>query len=350
MSLYEARLQADRDAIDRRLKTLAESVREALGRAVKAMVAGDLDACYLVALDDKPINRESRAIDALCHEFVARHFPAAGHLRFISSALRLNVEIERLGDYAVNLGLSSVRLSAPPSGELASKLGDLAEQALEMLSDAISAWATRDAEFAQATRSARDRIEAGKGRLEEWLGEGTSGLSARDTMILGDLIHNLERVSGQARNICEETLFTVSGVSKPATVYRVLFVDERNDRLSQLAEAFARKAFPQSGNYASAGWAPADELDREMRALARAAGLDLGGALPRDLEAERAQLHRYQVVVALGAGARQQLGRLPYKTIALEWRLDEAELPDQFKQLAANVQELMVTLRGEGAT
>ena len=68
-----------------------------------ALLTRDRELAAEVILGDLPINREVRAIDALCHAFVARHLPSAGHLRFVSSVLRLNVELERIGDYAVTI-------------------------------------------------------------------------------------------------------------------------------------------------------------------------------------------------------------------------------------------------------
>ena len=68
----------------------------------------------------------------------------------------------------------------------------------------------------------------------------------------------LERVSDQAKNICEETVFAVTGEGKAAKVYNILFIDEDNSCQSQMAEAMARKSFPHAGRYTSAGRQPAD--------------------------------------------------------------------------------------------
>ena len=57
----------------------------------------DNELAYLTVLGDNPINRNSRKLDSLCHAFIARHLPSAGHLRLMSSIVRVNVALERIG-------------------------------------------------------------------------------------------------------------------------------------------------------------------------------------------------------------------------------------------------------------
>ena len=78
MKRYEARLAHDLNAIQKRVAGIADAVRAAVNEAVVGLETFDKDRLYDVILNDHPINRESRAIDAMCHAFVARHLPAAG--------------------------------------------------------------------------------------------------------------------------------------------------------------------------------------------------------------------------------------------------------------------------------
>ena len=86
------------------------------------------------------MNRMTRRIDHLCHLFVARHLPSAGHLRFISATLRLDVELERVGDYAVSIAREAVQLSEPPTSAIARDIEMMAEQVQAVLHDAIRAF------------------------------------------------------------------------------------------------------------------------------------------------------------------------------------------------------------------
>ena len=87
------------------------------------------------------------------------------------------------------------------------------------------------------------------------IGEGDSP-SISDLYALLLCINRMERIGDQAKNICEETVFSVTGETKAPKVYRVQFVDRGNDAASIMAEAIARTSYPESGEYSSSGWQP----------------------------------------------------------------------------------------------
>ena len=97
MVLYEQRLSEDLQQIRYKVQDIADRVCAALENAVAAIAADDRDALHQVVMNDYGINRDIRCIDKRCHEFVARHLPAAGHLRFISAVLRITIALERAG-------------------------------------------------------------------------------------------------------------------------------------------------------------------------------------------------------------------------------------------------------------
>jgi len=101
MNGYERRLAEDKREIRRRVVAVGERVRAAVEMSVESLLRGDRAECARVILGDLPINREVRSINKLCHAFIARHLPSAGHLRFVSAVLQMNIGLERIGDYAV---------------------------------------------------------------------------------------------------------------------------------------------------------------------------------------------------------------------------------------------------------
>ncbi len=132
----------------------------------------------------------------------------------------------------------------------------------------------------------------------------------------------LLRVSDQAENIAQETLFAATGETKNPKVYRILFVDRANDCRSQLAEAYSRKTFPECATFSSAGWDPADSIRPEIAALP-------GGpwashrrtATPKRVPDLMAEPKHFHVVIGLDEKAREMIGELPYKTVFLNWDL-----------------------------
>ena len=90
MTHYEARLQRDLDAIRERTRAIGEMVKTALADSLRALRERDHELASRTILGDFPINRAILELDHLCHVFVARHLPAAGVLRYVSSILRVN--------------------------------------------------------------------------------------------------------------------------------------------------------------------------------------------------------------------------------------------------------------------
>ena len=155
-------------------------------------------------------------------------------------------------------------------------------------------------------------------------------------------------VSDLAKNVCEEAVFVATGRTKPRTVYKVLFVDKRNNLASKLAEGIARKGFPECAEYASAGWKPADAVDTILTAFCEDRGFDPGRDTPTRLETTRDRLNDYDVIVGLEGDLRSHIEELPFHTVLLQWKIDAAsdELDALHKAIAPKVLELCETLCG----
>ena len=356
MSHYERRLAADKEEIRRRLAEVGDRVEEAIGGAVEALLTGDRGAASELILADLPINRETRAIDAICHAFVARHLPSAGHLRFVSSALRLTVILERIGDYAVTIAREAVQLTEPVPESVAGDIRRLSGESRDMLSQALRAFSGRDPELARETKPLGKVVGRTYDQMVRELLSLSEARPLKDLFALQSVYNKLDRVSDQAKNLCEETLFEVLGETKPPKIYRVLFVDARDTILGPLAVALARKAFSNSGRFESAGWQPGDAPATDLVNLAADMGLDLDP--PSKLTTSRDALARHHVIVGLAPGTRARLPELPYQTALLEWSLpslDGAEsvrlgLQQIMQDLSNRITELMITLRGEEAS
>ena len=122
MSHLEARLEHDINKIRAQMAEQSQEVIRAVKDAVHALQTGNKPLAYDTILRDHPINRQMREIDRICHRFIAVHLPSAGHLRLLSAVIRVNIELERIGDYAVTIAREGVQMSAPPSGVMAREL------------------------------------------------------------------------------------------------------------------------------------------------------------------------------------------------------------------------------------
>lgn len=362
MTHYEERLEQDLKTIQSRVKEIGARVGQALKDAVQSVITGDRELANSTILGDLPINREVREIDRLTHAFVARHLPTARHLRFVSSVLRLNIELERIGDYAVAISREAIQLAAPPNGSVLRDVELIGDQAQSIYNEAMKAFNAGNADMARGIKGMSGQVDSTYQRVfSDLLQEGEErARPIKDLFALLVIINRLGRVSDQAKNICEETIFAATGETKGEKVYPILFIDEKNDCLSQMAEAYARKFYPESGRYASAGWAPADHLDPRFELFMDSHGFNLKGLEPEQLDASRESLNDYYAVVSLQSGARAQIAEIPFHTLLLEWDLPEipadldqertrALLEEAYKKVSLEVRELMETLRGENA-
>jgi phosphate transport system protein len=359
MKRYEARLNHDLNAIQKRVAGIADAVRAAVNEAVTGLETFDKERLYRVVLDDHPINRESRAIDAMCHTFVARHLPAAGPLRFVSSVLRLNIGLERIGDYAVTMGRVGVQLNQPIPENLMSNIRELADQTIHMLRTATRAFLEEDAELARETKPIAKEIDVVYDRMFHNIVTADDGRPRTEVVRILTILDQIERVSDQAKNICEEAVFVATGETKKPKVYKVLFVDRTNTLVSQLAVAMARKAFPESGEFKAAGWEPGSALDPALERIGSQLGLDVDDLKVREFGQLVQFPAKHHVIVTLVPTDDTELPQIPFHSILEKWNLGprptgddaaiDARLEDLSRDLRAHIRDLMVTLRGEDA-
>lgn len=348
MSHYEARLEHDLDCISRDLSTIADQVQDALRSAVHALLSGDRKQAYACILGDLPINRAVRKLDRDCHGFIAIHLPSAGHLRWISAVMRVNSGLERIGDYAVTICREAVQLPRAPEGLLALELELMSKESQEMLVQALQCFAERNAEAARATMTLADQVERAFDTVLEELTSRNGEWTKRDIYALLVIFHEIERVSDQAKNICEETVFAATGQGKTPKTYRVLFLDRDNAAIGKLAEALGRKSYPKRMVFTSAGRAAATAFDPHMSQLVGQRGVDLSGESPRAISPVEGELDEYHVIVSLEGAVTDYFESIPFHTTALEWDLGGApalDAPDAAERWEAIYRDLSVRLR-----
>ena len=362
MSHYEERMQADLDEIRRGLAQMGEMVESNVRGAIRALLHRDRGAAAQSVLSDNPINRKMREVDRLCHVFVARHLPSAGVLRTISAALRLTVGLERIGDYAVTIARETAQLERDIPEQIARDIDLVADHSLLLLSQAMRAFNERNPELARGTKDLagqgkrtshrvfHDLVQAGQ--------EAAPPLSDLFAMLL--CINRLERIGDQAKNICEETIFAVTGEVKQPKVYRIQFVDRANDAKSVMAEAVARKLFPNSGRYTSAGWQPAGRIVPDVAAFLERHGHDVSQLSSKAFDASYGALEDHHVIVGIDADVTERIAELPFHTTVVRWDVgpngEAAEsmqgdewLTAVYRDLSARISALIETLRGPKA-
>ena len=358
MSHLEERLENDLSKIRNQIEQQAQRVEEAVTNAITALQTGNHDLAYTTILNDHAINRSMRQIDRGCHRFIAVHLPSGAHLRLLSSVIRVNIELERIGDYAVTIAREATQLSQPPAGNIARELERMASETRLMLGQAIRAFNELNAELAAATKLLASQMEA---NLDDIYAEmmATPELGkVKEVLAIFVIFNQLKRVADQSKNLCEDTVFAVTGEQKAPKVYKILFIDQRNSCRSQLAESIARRNYPNSGEYRSAGGEPAETLDADLVAFMEKRGQQLDDAHPKPIsELTPRTLAEQHIIVSLEGDVASYIPEIPFHATPLEWDLgpvptagDERGFEDLYREISLRVKDLMEILHGEEGT
>ena len=351
MSHLEERMETDLNHIRDWLWNIGDEVEDALRNAKKTLILRDTKLAYKVVLGDQPINRNSRQCDRLCHTFIARFLPGAGALREMASTIRVNVILERIGDYAVTICREAVQLEAPLPEKFLSRIDSLADEAIDMLSSARTAFREGNAENAIALMGAMKRMEHRMDGFYQELFAEDDRMDATTMMVIFAVFNIFKRVADQAKNICDQTVFTVEGVKKLPKVYRILFLDQPGSGIAQLATAIGRKNFPGTAQFSSATPGTRDEVSPTLQTFLHETGLPEDDLTSENLKALELDLSDYVVIVSLGGPVSQFIPRMPFHTSALDWTfLEESSLVEQYRQLRQNIADLIQLIAGDEAT
>ncbi len=206
---YEAELKGLRD----RLLEMGGHVEQAISASVRAISERDSALAEQVKTRDREINRMEVEIDGMCRRILALRQPAASDLRFITTALKIVVDLERMGDLAVNVAERALDLNqAPPLGPMhdLSKIADLAEAQLKM---ALDAFVTGDVAKAEEVMRGDDLIDAlylkiFNDMLALMMEDSRKIRRATSTLFAAK---HLERFGDHATNLAEMVVYMVRG-------------------------------------------------------------------------------------------------------------------------------------------
>ncbi len=206
---YEAELRALRD----RLLEMGGLVERAIAASVRAIAERDSAGAEAVKTKDREINRMEVDIDGMCRRILALRQPAASDLRFITTVLKIVVDLERMGDLAVNVAERAIDLNqAPPLGPMheLSKIADLAENQLKK---ALDAFVTSDVEKAEEVMHGDELIDAlylkmFNDMLARMMEDARSIRRATALMFAAK---HLERFGDHAVNLAEMVVYMVRG-------------------------------------------------------------------------------------------------------------------------------------------
>ena len=204
--------QEELEQLKRRLLEMGGLAEENVRLAVKGLVDRDHALIDRVLLGDEPLNALHIEIDNRSFTLLALYQPMAADLRTIVAALKINTDLERVGDLAVNIAEAARRYTSHLPVKKLIDIPRMASIAQTMLRDALDAFVRRDVDLAQQVLNEDDKLDALKTQifreLLTYMLQDTSTIEPALDLIL--VSRHLERIGDHATNIAEDVIFIVS--------------------------------------------------------------------------------------------------------------------------------------------
>lgn len=360
----EQTVQRDIDRIRATIAAMAALTERALRDAVRAVGERSRQIAYSIILRDQRIDELEKELDRLCLEFIVRQQPVAGLLRFAYAIIKVNSEIERVGDYAESMARQILVISSVPEMEFPREAFEkIAGLAIPMFHDAVEAFVKQNADLARSTMVKEEDVDVLRSQLNDQLvllrEEGKIPIEALGPLMT--IVNRFERVADQARTICQETLYMCTGEylkHRGSEVYRVLFVDEHNSCRSPMAEAIGQSLAQPGFIFSSAGLEPKEMVDSAGVFFLKQKGIDISRHQPRAVN-QVPNLDHYQIIVALAEPARRVFPPGPTKVVCIDWSVKDpsavhgtademnAAYEDTYNFLRAHITDLVEAILGD---
>ena len=180
-------------------------------RHVQALMERNLEAAEAIAHGDEEVNALQIEIDDRCIKLLALQQPMASDLRLITSAMKINADLERIGDQAVNIAENATKMLAAPPLKPLIDLPRMAERAERMTRDSLDAFVRRDAALAREVLAQDDEVDGLKDTifrvLLTYMMADPGTIERALALIL--ISRNIERIADHATNIAEDVIFLV---------------------------------------------------------------------------------------------------------------------------------------------
>jgi phosphate transport system protein len=202
------------DELQRRLLEMAGLVESAIHQSILALVQRDEEAAKEVLWKEAQINQKDLEIDEFATRLLALYQPMARDMRFLTAVIKMNGDLERMGDLAVNITERALSLMQEPPVKPLIDIPRMAGLAEAMVRNSLDALVKRDESLARSVLLSDDEVDqlrdAVYKELVTFMQEHTTTIPrAVDLMFIA---HNLERIADHATNIAEDVLFLMKGI------------------------------------------------------------------------------------------------------------------------------------------
>jgi len=201
--------------LKKKLVDMASSVQQMIKISIDVVVKRDKELAKEVFSIEREVNLDEIFVDDTCLKLIALNQPVGSDLRFITSAMRINSDLERMGDEAVNICETGLELLEYPELKPLIDIPKMVVLVTEMVKESIESFNLSDTELAQKVLEKDDAVDELKRIILKDLIEYMIETNDRSTVIramnLVSIAKRLERLGDHATNVCEDVIFMVHG-------------------------------------------------------------------------------------------------------------------------------------------
>jgi phosphate transport system protein len=210
----ETHFQRELEELKENLLKMAATVEEAIRDAVQALVKRDSELAQKTFEFEDRINKMENTLDEMCLKLLALMQPMATDLRFITSAMKIITDLERMGDQAVNIAERAISLNQEPQLKPYIDIPRMAEIAQSMVKDVLDAFVNRDSKLARSVCERDDLVDGLNDQvvrelLTYMMSDPKTIPRAVDLIIVARC---LERIADHATNVAEDVIFMVDAL------------------------------------------------------------------------------------------------------------------------------------------
>jgi phosphate transport system protein len=205
--------QAELDHLKKILLDLGELAQTALEDSIQALKDQDIEKALEIIDNDFRINQLEEEINDSAILLIAKQAPVASDLRRVIAAIKISSDVERMGDLAVNIAKSVIRIGQTPLIKPLEDIPNMAETAIQMVRDSLKAYYEEDVVLAKDLAEIDDQVDKTYGRLIQELLEKMTQQPDHIAQItqLSFICRYIERAADHATNISESIIYLVKG-------------------------------------------------------------------------------------------------------------------------------------------
>jgi len=201
------------DNLKEKILRVGTLVEEAISKSITAVINRDTALAQRVQANDEQIDRMEVEVEEECLKILALYQPVAADLRFVVAALKINNDLERMGDLAKNIAKRVSQLAGGEPVELPPEIRTMAMQAEEMVRQCLDAVVNGDPVLARKVREQDDAVDEARQRIRRRILKGIQERpeNLENLLRINSISKHIERIADMATNVAEDVIYMVEG-------------------------------------------------------------------------------------------------------------------------------------------